>query len=186
MVLSQRSLRIVTFLVIFFLACFATSQETENKRAVAEHQFMQDKGRALQGLKRLMWLHNAMGSVHTARARDASHSNSLWDSQKSQDLPDLYDSTSKDESPNLVKQLLLELTEKEQAFPVLKKTDLRQYLKNPKGSWSLQDLFDLFQREDWMAQLRLEYERLKPLFQDQPRLATIKSHVTFNNLCEMN
>uniref|UniRef100_A0A8C3RXQ0 Uncharacterized protein n=1 Tax=Chelydra serpentina TaxID=8475 RepID=A0A8C3RXQ0_CHESE len=105
----------------------------KGKRAVAEHQFMQDKGRALQGLKRLMWLHNAMGSVHTARARDVSHSNSLWDSPKSQDLPDLYDSTSKDETPNLVKQLLLELTEKEQAFPVLKKTDLRQYLKNPKG-----------------------------------------------------
>ncbi|CAM4696713.1 unnamed protein product [Caretta caretta] len=148
MVLSQRSLQIVPFLVIFFFACFATSQETENKRAISEHQFMQDKGRALQGLKRLMWLHNVMGSVHTARARDASHSNSLWDSQKSQDLPDLYDSTIKDEMPNLVKQLLLELTEKEQAFPVLKKADLRQYLKNPKGSWSPQDLSDPFQVKD--------------------------------------
>uniref|UniRef100_A0A8C3PE79 Parathyroid hormone n=1 Tax=Chrysemys picta bellii TaxID=8478 RepID=A0A8C3PE79_CHRPI len=137
---------VLPFSFVLFALIYAS------KRAVAEHQFMQDKGRALQGLKRLMWLHNAMGSVHTARARDASHSNSLWDSQKSQDLPDLFDSTSKDETPNLVKQLLLELTEKKQAFPVLKKTELRQYLKNPKGSWSLQDLFDLFQVKDHGSQ----------------------------------
>uniref|UniRef100_A0A8C8S372 Uncharacterized protein n=1 Tax=Pelusios castaneus TaxID=367368 RepID=A0A8C8S372_9SAUR len=65
-----------------------------SKRAVTEHQFMHDKGRTLQGLKRLMWLHNAMGGVHTASARDASRSNSLWDFQKSQDLPDLYDNCS--------------------------------------------------------------------------------------------
>uniref|UniRef100_A0A8B9UXP6 Uncharacterized protein n=2 Tax=Anas TaxID=8835 RepID=A0A8B9UXP6_9AVES len=59
----QRSLQMVTFLAMIFFACFATSQDTE--KAVTEHQLMHDKGRAFQGLKRLMWLYNALGSVHT-------------------------------------------------------------------------------------------------------------------------
>ncbi|XP_035426493.1 parathyroid hormone 4-like [Cygnus olor] len=132
MFLPQRSLQMVTFLAIIFFACFATSQDTENKRAVTEHQLMHDKGRAFQGLKRLMWLHNALGSVHTASSRDISLSDAMWDSQKSQDTSDLYDSIGRDEASSLMKQLL-ELIANEQGFPLLKKLDLLQYLKTPKG-----------------------------------------------------
>ncbi|KAM6044094.1 parathyroid hormone 4-like [Chlamydotis macqueenii] len=142
MFLPQRSLQIVTFLAILFFACFATCQDGENKRAVTEHQLMHDKGRAFQGLKRLMWLHNALGSVHTASSRDISLSNAMWDLQKSQDPTDLYSSISRDETSSLMKQLL-ELMEKEQDFPLLKQLDLLQYVKTPKGNWSPQDLFDL-------------------------------------------
>ncbi|NXQ89231.1 PTH4 protein, partial [Nyctibius grandis] len=104
MFLPQRSLQPVTLLAILFFACFATCQDTENKRAVTEHQLMHDKGRAFQGLKRLMWLHNALGSVHTASSRDISLSNAMWDSQKSRDPSDLYNSISRDETSNLLKQ----------------------------------------------------------------------------------
>jgi len=105
---------------------------------------MHDKARAFQGLKRLMWLHNALGSVHTASSRDISLSNAMWDSQKSQDSSDLYDSISRDETSGLMKQLM-ELMEKEQGFPPLKQLDLLQYVKTPKGNWNPQDLFDLLQ-----------------------------------------
>ncbi|NXL67145.1 PTH4 protein, partial [Chordeiles acutipennis] len=104
MFLPQRSLQMVTFLAILSSACFATCQDTENKRAVTEHQLMHDKGRAFQGLKRLMWLHNALGSVHTASSRDIPLSNAMWDSQKSQDPSELYNSISRDETSNLMKQ----------------------------------------------------------------------------------
>uniref|UniRef100_A0A8C4V461 PTH4 protein n=1 Tax=Falco tinnunculus TaxID=100819 RepID=A0A8C4V461_FALTI len=125
MFLPQRSLQMLTFLAVLFFACFATCQDTENKRAVTEHQLMHDKGRAFQGLKRLMWLHNALGSVHTASSRDISLSNAMWDSQKSQDPSDLYNSINRDETSSLMKQLL-ELTEKEQGFPPLKHLGLLQ------------------------------------------------------------
>lgn len=105
---------------------------------------MHDKGRAFQGLKRLMWLHNALGSVHTASSRDISLSNDMWDSQKSQDPSDLYNSIGTDDTSSLMKQLL-ELTEKEQGFPPLKQLDLLQYEKTPKGNWNPQDLFNLLQ-----------------------------------------
>ncbi|KAM6370409.1 parathyroid hormone 4-like [Pluvialis apricaria] len=144
MFLPQRSLQMVTFLAILFFACFATCQDIENKRAVTEHQLMHDKGRAFQGLKRLMWLHNALGSVHTASSTDISLSNGMWDSQKSQDPSDLYNSISADETSSLMKQLL-ELMEKEQGFPPLKQLDLLQYEKTPKGNWNPQDLFNLLQ-----------------------------------------
>ncbi|KAI6072912.1 Parathyroid hormone-related protein-like protein [Aix galericulata] len=112
-----------------------------SKRAVTEHQLMHDKGRAFQGLKRLMWLYNALGSVHTASSRAISLSDAMWDSQKSQDL---YDSIGRDEASSLTKQLL-ELRGNEQDFPLLKKLDLPQYLKTPKGNWNPQDIFDLLQ-----------------------------------------
>lgn len=105
---------------------------------------MHDKGRAFQGLKRLMWLHNALGSVHTASSRDISLSNAMWDSQKSPDASDLYTSVSGDETSSLTKQLL-ELKEKEQGLPPLKQLDLLQYAKSPKGNWNPQDLFNLLQ-----------------------------------------
>ncbi|NXP09134.1 PTH4 protein, partial [Thinocorus orbignyianus] len=104
MFLPQRSLQMVTFLAILLLACFATCQDTEKKRAVTEHQLMHDKGRAFQGLKRLMWLHNALGSVHTASSRDISLSNAMWDSQKSQDPSDPYNSIGGEETSSLMKQ----------------------------------------------------------------------------------
>ncbi|PKU31802.1 parathyroid hormone-related [Limosa lapponica baueri] len=147
MFLPQRSLQMVTFLAILFFACFATCQDTENKRAVTEHQLMHDKGRAFQGLKRLMWLHNALGSVHTASSRDISLSNAMWDSQKSQDPSDPYNGTGGDETSSLMKQLL-ELTEKEQGFPPLKPLDSLQNTKSPKGNWNPQDLFNLLQIQE--------------------------------------
>ncbi|KQK75252.1 parathyroid hormone-related protein-like protein [Amazona aestiva] len=103
---------------------------------------MHDKGREFQGLKRLMWLHNALGSVHTASSRDISLSNAMWDSPKSQDPSDLYSSINRDKASSLMKQLL-ELMEKEQGFPPLKQLDLLQYMKSPKGDWNLQELSDL-------------------------------------------
>lgn len=103
---------------------------------------MHDKGREFQGLKRLMWLHNALGSVHTASTRDISRSNAMWDSPKSQDPSDLYNCINRDKTSSLMKQLL-ELMEKEQGFPPLKQMDLLQYMKSSKGNWNLQELSDL-------------------------------------------
>lgn len=100
---------------------------------------MHDKGRAVQGLKRLMWLHHALGSVHTASSRDISLSDAMWGSQKSQDPSHPYNSVSRDKTSSLMKQLL----ENEQGFPLIKQLDLLQYVKTPKGNWNPQDLFDL-------------------------------------------
>ncbi|XP_061869793.1 parathyroid hormone 4-like [Colius striatus] len=146
MFLPQRSLQMVKFLAILFFACFATCQDTENKRAVTEHQLMHDKGRAVQGLKRLMWLHNALGNVHTASSRDISLSNAMWDSQKSQNPSEVYSSIDREIS-SLRKQLL-ELMDEEQGFPLLKQLDLLRYAKTPEGNWNPQDLFNLFQIEE--------------------------------------
>ncbi|NXG52435.1 PTH4 protein, partial [Psilopogon haemacephalus] len=81
MLLPQRALQLATFLAILFFACYATCQDTESRRAVTEHQLMHDQGRALQGLKRLMWLHQALGSVHTAGSRDLALAGAGWDPQ---------------------------------------------------------------------------------------------------------
>ncbi|XP_053099557.1 parathyroid hormone 4-like [Hemicordylus capensis] len=144
MLLSQKYLQMVTCLSIFFLACFATcQQEAENKRAVTEHQLLNDRGRALQGLKRLMWLHTAIGGVHTASGRDISQAHIMWTSPKNQDL---YDSTGKEETPDTMRRLLLGLLEKHSPFAV--KTNVLHYLKNAKGSQDLQDLSGLFQIGD--------------------------------------
>ncbi|XP_062994556.1 parathyroid hormone 4-like [Elgaria multicarinata webbii] len=155
MLLSQRYLQMVKLLSICFLACFATCQEDENsefshfnKRAVTEHQLLNDRGRALQGLKRLMWLHNVMGGVHTASGRDISQAHIMWTSPKNQDPSDFYDSTGREETQDTMKQLLLGLLEKESPFAVLRKTNVLQYLKNVKGSQDMQDLSDLFQVGD--------------------------------------
>lgn len=109
---------------------------------------MHDKGRAFQGLKRLLWLHNALGSVHTASSRDISLSNAIWDSQKSRDPSDLYNSISRDETSNPMKQLL-ELIEDEQGFPLLRKQYLLQNPKTPEGNWNPQDVFDLLQIKEF-------------------------------------
>ncbi|NXB86683.1 PTH4 protein, partial [Vidua macroura] len=103
MFLHQISLQTVTFLAILFFACFAMGQDLENRRAVTEHQLLHDKGRALQGLKRLMWLHHALGAVHTASSRDIPLPNARWDAQKSQDPSD-FNSSDGDEASSLMKQ----------------------------------------------------------------------------------
>ncbi|NXE41842.1 PTH4 protein, partial [Ptilorrhoa leucosticta] len=103
MFLPQRSLQTVTFLAILFFACFALCQDVENRRAVTEHQLMHDKGRAFQGLKRLLWLHHALGAVHTASSRDTPLSDARWDAQKSQDPSD-FNSIDRDQAPSLMKQ----------------------------------------------------------------------------------
>ncbi|NWV59560.1 PTH4 protein, partial [Malurus elegans] len=99
MFLPQRSLQTVTFLAILLFACFATCQDIENRRAVTEHQLMHDKGRTFQGLKRLLWLHHALGAVHTASSRDIP----LPNVQKSQDSSD-FNSIDRDEASSLMKQ----------------------------------------------------------------------------------
>ncbi|NXQ27188.1 PTH4 protein, partial [Alaudala cheleensis] len=101
MFLPQRSLQ--TFLAILFFACFAMCQDLENRRAVTEHQLLHDKGRAVQGLKRLMWLQHALGAVHTASSRDVPVPNSRWDVRKSQDPFD-FNSSDGDEASSLMKQ----------------------------------------------------------------------------------
>ncbi|XP_027553523.1 parathyroid hormone-related protein-like isoform X2 [Neopelma chrysocephalum] len=138
MFLPQRSLQTVTFLAILFFACFATCQEIE-KRAVTEHQLMHDKGREFQGLKRLLWLHNALGTVHTASSRDIPPPNATWDVQKSPDPSDLHNSIDGDKTSSLIKQL----TEAQRFLP-LKQLDL----KTPKGNWNPQGLFELLQTKE--------------------------------------
>ncbi|NWV99135.1 PTH4 protein, partial [Machaerirhynchus nigripectus] len=101
--LPQRSLQTSTFLAILFFACFAMCQDMENRRAVTEHQLMHDKGRAFQGLKCLMWLHHALGAVHTASSRDIPLPNARWDAQKSQDPSD-FNSIDRDEASSLMRQ----------------------------------------------------------------------------------
>ncbi|NXS05032.1 PTH4 protein, partial [Oxylabes madagascariensis] len=102
MFLPQRSLQTVTFLAILFFACFAMCQDLENRRAVTEHQLLHDKARAVQGLKRLRWLHHALGAVHTASS-DTPAPNARWDAQKSQDPSD-FNSNDGDEAASLVEQ----------------------------------------------------------------------------------
>ncbi|NWW83448.1 PTH4 protein, partial [Climacteris rufus] len=66
MFLPQRSLQTVTLLAILLFVCSAMCQDTENRRAVTEQQLLHDKGRALRGLERLLWLQHALAAVHTA------------------------------------------------------------------------------------------------------------------------
>uniref|UniRef100_A0A8C3YA05 Parathyroid hormone-related protein n=1 Tax=Catharus ustulatus TaxID=91951 RepID=A0A8C3YA05_CATUS len=50
-----------------------------SRRAVSEHQLMHDKGRAVQGLKRLLWLQHALGAVHSASSREIPVPSASWD-----------------------------------------------------------------------------------------------------------
>nr|XP_020855222.1 parathyroid hormone-like [Phascolarctos cinereus] len=109
MLVAQRSLKTVVFLVILICACLGISHETQKKRTVSEYQFMHDKGKTMQSLKRLMWLYNAMGGVHSARGSAPSYSNSLWKLQKRLTHPSLYRDTSGVNTHNLVKQMLISL-----------------------------------------------------------------------------
>ncbi|KAJ7400006.1 hypothetical protein BTVI_109342 [Pitangus sulphuratus] len=104
---------------------------------------MHDRGRAFQGLKRLTWLHNALGTVHTASSRDVPPPHATWGAQKSQDPSDLHGSTGGDDTSSLMERLLLGLTEA-QGFLPLKQLDL----KTPKGNWNPQGLFELLQTEE--------------------------------------
>ncbi|NWU90036.1 PTH4 protein, partial [Upupa epops] len=104
MLLPQRSLQLGTLVAVLVFACLVAGQDMENRRAVTEHQLMHDKGRAFQGLKRLMWLHNALGNVHTASSRDIPLSDTMWDSQRTEDSSDLYNSIGREETSTLMKQ----------------------------------------------------------------------------------
>ncbi|NWH92832.1 PTH4 protein, partial [Aegithalos caudatus] len=103
MLLPQRSLQTVTILAILFFACFAMCQDLENRRAVTEHQLLHDKGRAVQGLKRLMWLQHALGAVHTASSSRSPVPSAGWDAHGSQSPSD-FNSNDGDEASSLVKQ----------------------------------------------------------------------------------
>ncbi|XP_056674117.1 parathyroid hormone 4-like [Monodelphis domestica] len=107
--MAQRSLKTAVFLVFFVCTCLGISLEAQKKRSVSEYQFMHDKGKTIQSLKRLMWLYNAMGGVHSTSGRAASQSDSLWKRQKrlthpsrNRDIRGLY-------THNLVKQILISL-----------------------------------------------------------------------------
>ncbi|NWZ96072.1 PTH4 protein, partial [Nesospiza acunhae] len=102
MFLPQRSLQTVTFLAILFFACSAVGQDLENRRALTEHQLLHDKGRAVQGLKRLLWLQHALGAVHTASSRDTPLPSASWDTQESQDPSD-FNSSDGDEASSLLR-----------------------------------------------------------------------------------
>ncbi|NXR86691.1 PTH4 protein, partial [Hypocryptadius cinnamomeus] len=97
MFLPQRSLQTVTFLAILLFACFAMGQDLGNRRALTEHQLLHDKGRVVQGLKRLLWLQHALGAVHTASSREIPLPNAGWDAQKSQNPSD-FNSSEGDEA----------------------------------------------------------------------------------------
>lgn len=106
-----------------------------SRRAVSEHQLMHDKGRAVQGLKRLLWLQHALGAVHSASSREIPVPSASWDVQESQDPSD-SNSSDGDEASSLVKQPLEPM--EAQGFLLLKQLDGRI----PKGNWNSQHLFD--------------------------------------------
>ncbi|NXO28369.1 PTH4 protein, partial [Cisticola juncidis] len=103
MFLPQRSLQTVTLLAILFFACFAMCQDLENRRAVTEHQLLHDKGRAAQGLKRLQWLHHALGAVHTASSRDIPGPDPARDAHRGRDPSD-SNSNHREEASSIMKQ----------------------------------------------------------------------------------
>lgn len=119
-----------------------------SKRGVAEFQFLHNKGNLREELNRLIWLHQAMGGVHTAVGRDIPQAHIVWTSPRNQDLSNLSDGTGREESLEMMKQLLLGLLEKEEPVAVLRKTNVLQYLKNVKGNQDRQDLSDIFQGGD--------------------------------------
>lgn len=132
--------------VLFFHSKYASASQGTgfsyfSKRAVTEHQLLNDRGRTLQGLKRLMWLHNAMGGVHTASGRDLSQAHVLLTSKEQ----DLYDTMDREEMSDMMEPLLLELLGRDTPFTKIPKANLLHYLKNGKGHQLLQDLSDLFQ-----------------------------------------
>lgn len=102
---------------------------------MSEHQLMHDKGRAVQGLKRLLWLQHALGAVHSASSREIPVPSASWDVQESQDPSD-SNSSDGDEASSLVKQPLEPM--EAQGFLLLKQLDGRI----PKGNWNSQHLFD--------------------------------------------
>ncbi|CAN8200145.1 unnamed protein product [Coccothraustes coccothraustes] len=138
MFLPQRPLQTVTFLAILFFACFAMGQDLE-QRALSEHQLLHDKGRAVQGLKRLLWLRHALGAVHTASSRDTPLPSASWDTRDSHDPSD-FNSSDGDEASSLLRipassQLLGPM--EAQGFLPLKQLDGRI----PEGDWNPQHLF---------------------------------------------
>uniref|UniRef100_A0A670IHM8 Uncharacterized protein n=1 Tax=Podarcis muralis TaxID=64176 RepID=A0A670IHM8_PODMU len=66
---------------------------TYSKTRVAEFQFLHNKGNLREELNRLIWLHQAMGGVHTAVGRDIPQAHIVWTSPRNQDLSNLSDGT---------------------------------------------------------------------------------------------
>ncbi|NWV09305.1 PTH4 protein, partial [Ptilonorhynchus violaceus] len=104
MFLPQRSLLTVTFWAIVFFVCLATCQDIENRRAGTENQLLHHKGRAFQGLKRLMRLHHVLGTVRTASGREIPLPNAGWDARESQDPSDLSNGIHRDQASSLMEQ----------------------------------------------------------------------------------
>lgn len=146
MPVSHTALQIVTFLGVVVLACYSTSQETENKRAVTEHQFMHDKGKAIQGLKRLIWLHSAMGGVHTANARDLSRA-SAWDTHTAKDIPSLDSrgGANSEQPEYLMMHPIGRLAQQELRQRPTSNGSPLQYEKYPQYRWSQQQISDKLQ-----------------------------------------
>ncbi|XP_039555335.1 parathyroid hormone 4-like [Passer montanus] len=110
-----------------------------SRRALAEHQLLHDKGRAVQGLKRLLWLQHALGAVHTASSREIPLPSAGWDVQKSRDPSD-SNSSEGGEASSLVRtpasSQLLGPMEAQGLLPL--KLDGRI----PEGNWNPQRLFE--------------------------------------------
>ncbi|KAM8867089.1 parathyroid hormone 4 [Synchiropus picturatus] len=68
--LTQRHVQWLALMCLVFIAT-GHCQQSESRRAVAEHQLMHDRGRTIQSLKRLIWLSSAMEGLHTAQSRSA-------------------------------------------------------------------------------------------------------------------
>ncbi|XP_060766204.1 parathyroid hormone 4 [Neoarius graeffei] len=68
MVQEGRSCCLLISCMLFIVLTVAHSQEDE-RRAVAEHQLMHDRGRSIQSLRRLIWLSSAIERLHTAEPR---------------------------------------------------------------------------------------------------------------------
>uniref|UniRef100_A0A3Q3BMT3 Parathyroid hormone 4-like n=1 Tax=Kryptolebias marmoratus TaxID=37003 RepID=A0A3Q3BMT3_KRYMA len=73
MQISHRPAQLFAVMVLFILT-IVQGQQSENRRAVTEHQLMHDRGRNIQSLKRLIWLSSAIEGLHTAQARSAAFS----------------------------------------------------------------------------------------------------------------
>ncbi|KAM9320242.1 parathyroid hormone [Gastrophryne carolinensis] len=69
MLLSQKSLQVVTFLGVLCLACLLASENTEKVRSVAETQLMHDTGKMIEEISRQRWLQGLLERVHNPGRR---------------------------------------------------------------------------------------------------------------------
>ncbi|XP_062898341.1 parathyroid hormone 4-like isoform X2 [Mobula hypostoma] len=59
----------IVIAVLLLCSSVGAQDLDKNRRMVTEHQLLHDKGKAVEQLRRLLWLSSAMRSVHTAQRR---------------------------------------------------------------------------------------------------------------------